>query len=338
MVKKGGIFLVEESKPEEVFIPEEFTEEQRMFAKTAEDFIRKEVLPKSDEIEKKNYDLHLELFRKAGELGLLGVEVPEEYGGLGLDKISAMLVSEKMSGGQSSFATTVMAHTGIGTLPLLYFGTEEQKQKYLPKLATGEWVGAYALTETNAGSDAMNIKTKAVRDGDYWILNGSKQFITNSRFANLFTVYAKVDGDKMAAFLVERNTEGFSIGPEEHKMGIHGSSTCPLYFDNAKVPKENLLGGEEWIGKGHLIAFNVLNIGRYKLAMACLGSSKVALEEAVKYTNQRQQFGQPISNFDMIKEKIARMATKIWALESASYRTAGLIDEAFKEGTKNPID
>ncbi len=337
--KKGGAFLVESNNPQDIFIPEEFSEEQRMFAKTAEDFIKKEVMPKADEIEKKNYEVHVELFRRAGELGLLGVEVPEEYGGLGLDKISAMLVSEKMSAGLSSFTTTVMAHTGIGTLPLLYFGTEEQKRKYLPKLATGEWIAAYALTETNAGSDAMNIKTKAVRDGDYWVLNGSKQFITNAGFADLFTVYAKVDGEKMAAFLVERNTEGFSIGPEEHKMGIVGSSTCPLYFDNARIPKENLLGGEEWIGRGHLIAFNVLNIGRYKLAMGALGGSKTALEEAVKYTNQRQQFGKPISSFDMIKEKIARMVTRIWALESATYRTAGMIEEAFQTlGDRSPID
>ncbi len=337
--RKGAIFLVEGEDPKNVFIPEEFSEEQRMFAKTAEDFVRKEVLPKSDEIENKNYELHVELFRKAGELGLLGVEVPEEYGGLGLDKVSAMLVSEKLACGQGSFATTIMAHTGIGTLPIVYFGTEEQKQKYLPKLASGEWISAYALTETNAGSDAMNIKTKAVLDGDYWVLNGSKQFITNAGFADLFIVYAKVDGEKHAAFIVEKGYEGFSVGPEEHKMGIVGSSTCPLYFDNCKVPKENLLGGEEWIGKGHLIAFNILNIGRYKLAMACVGNSKYAIEEAVKYANQRNQFGVPISTFDMIKEKIARMTTRAWVLESAAYRTAGLLDTGLAQlKDRSPAD
>ena len=337
--KKGSYFLVEETQPSEVFIPEEFSEEQRMFAKTAEDFVRKEVLPKTDEIENKNFEVHIALFKKAGELGLLGAEVPEEYGGLGLDKISAMLISEKICFGQGSFATTVMAHTGIGTLPIVYFGTEEQKQKWLPKLAMGELISAYALTETNAGSDAMNIKTKAVLDGDYWVLNGSKQFISNAGIADLFIVYAKVDGEHHAAFIIERNTEGFSVGPEEHKMGIRGSSTCPLYFDNAKVPKENLLGGEEWIGKGHLIAFNILNIGRYKLGMACVGNSKFALEEATKYANQRQQFGKPISSFDMIKEKIARMATRAWVLESAAYRTAGLLDAGLSVlSEKSPIE
>ena len=337
--KKGAIFLVEGTEPSEIFIPEEFTEEQRMFAKTAEDFIRNEVVPRSDEIENKNYEVQVKLFKQAGELGLLGAEVPEEYGGLGLDKISAMLITEKLASGQGSFAVTVMAHTGIGTLPIVYFGTEEQKQKYLPKLATGEYISAYALTETNAGSDAMNIKTKAVLEGDYWVLNGSKQFITNSGFADLFIVYAKVDGEKHAAFIVERGAEGFSIGPEEHKMGIVGSSTCPLYFDNCKVPKENLLGGEEWIGKGHLIAFNILNIGRYKLAMACVGSAKYAIEEAVKYANQRNQFGVPISSFDMIKEKIARMTARTWVLESTAYRTAGLLDAGLAElKDRNPAD
>ncbi len=337
--KKGAIFLVESAEPQDVFIPEEFTEEQRMFAKTAEDFVRNEVLPKSDEIEKKNYDVLVSLFKQAGELGLLGAEVPEEYGGLGLDKISAMLIAEKLSSGQGSFATTVAAHTGIGTLPIVYFGTEEQKQKYLPGLATGEKIAAYALTETNAGSDAMNIKTKAVLDGDYWVLNGSKQFITNAGFADVFIVYAKVDGEKHAAFIVEKGFEGFSVGPEEHKMGIVGSSTCPLYFDNCKVPKENLLGGEEWIGKGHLIAFNILNIGRYKLGMACVGNSKYAIEEAVKYANQRTQFGVPISSFDMVKQMIARMATRAWVLESAAYRTAGLLDKGLSElKDRSPID
>ena len=327
---KGGAFLLESPKLEEIFVPEEFTEEQRMFAKTAEDFVKNEVAPKSDEIEAKNDELQVQLFKKAGELGLLMTDIPEKYGGLGLDKISSMLVQEKVSSGQGSFSVTITDHTGIGTLPIVYFGTEEQKQKYLPKLATGELIGSYALTETNAGSDAMGIKTKAVlsEDGKYYILNGSKQFVTNAGFADICIVYAKVDGEHHAAFIVDLKSEGITLGPEEHKMGIRGSSTRAIFLDNVKVPVENLLGE---VGKGHLIAFNVLNIGRYKLGVACTGASKTALEEAVRYANQRVQFGVPISTFGMIKEKLADMVTKAYVLESAVYRTAGFIDALFSQ-------
>ena len=327
---KGGEFLLASPSKEDVFIPEEFTEEQRMFAKTAEDFVKKEVAPKSDEIEAKNDELHLKLFRQAGELGLLMADIPEKYGGLGLDKISSMLIQEKIAMGQGSFSVTYADHTGIGTLPILYFGTKEQKEKYLPKLATGEYIGSYALTETNAGSDAMNIKTKAVlsEDGKYYIINGSKQFVTNAGFADIVTTYAKVDGEHMAGFIIDMKSEGITLGPEEHKLGIRGSSTRAVFLDNVKVPVENLLGE---IGKGHLIAFNVLNIGRYKLGVACTGAAKMALEEGVKYANQRVQFGVPISSFGMIKEKLADMVTKIYVLESSVYRTAGFMDSLLSQ-------
>jgi alkylation response protein AidB-like acyl-CoA dehydrogenase len=322
---KGGTFLLASPQKEDVFVPEEFAEEQRMFAKTAEDFVKKEVLPRNDELEAKNDELHLELFRQAAELGLLMADIPEKYGGLGLDKISSMLIQEKMATGQGSFSVTYADHTGIGTLPILYFGTEDQKERYLPKLATGECIGSYALTETNAGTDAMNIKTKAVLtdDGKYYILNGSKQFVTNAGFADIMTTYAKVDGEHMAGFIMDMKSEGVSLGPEEHKLGIRGSSTRAVFLDNVKVPVGNLLGE---IGKGHLIAFNVLNIGRYKLGVACTGVSKMALEEGVKYANQRVQFGVPISSFGMIKEKLADMVTKTYVLESAVYRTAGFME------------
>jgi alkylation response protein AidB-like acyl-CoA dehydrogenase len=322
---KGGAFLLESPKLEEVFVPEEFTEEQRMFAKTAEDFVMNEVMPKSGEIEAKNDEVHIQLFRQAGELGLLMMDIPEKYGGLGLDKISSMLVQEKMAGGQGSFSVTYADHTGIGTLPIIYFGAEEQMQRYLPKLATGECISSYALTETNAGTDAMSIKTKAVlsEDGTHYIINGSKQFVTNAGFADVMITYAKVDGELMAGFIIDMSSQGVSLGPEEHKMGIRGSSTRAVFLDNVKVPVENLLGE---VGKGHLIAFNILNIGRYKLGVACTGASKSALGEAVKYANQRIQFGVPISSFGMIKEKLADMITKTYALESAVYRTAGFMD------------
>lgn len=322
---KGGAFLLESPAFEDVFIPEEFTEEQRMFAKTAEDFVKNEVLPKSDEIEAKNDELHLQFLRQAGKLGLLMADIPEKYGGLGLDKISSMLIQEKIATGYGSFSVTYTDHTGIGTLPIVYFGTEEQKQKYLPKLATGEFISSYALTEANAGTDAMNIKTRAVlsEDGKYYILNGSKQFVTNAGFADIMVTYAKVNGELYAGFIVEMGSEGVSLGAEEHKMGIRGSSTRAVFLDNVRVPTDNLLGE---IGKGHLIAFNVLNIGRYKLGVGCIGASKAALEEAVRYANQRVQFGLPISSFGMIKEKIANMVIKIYLLESAVYRTAGFMD------------
>ncbi len=325
--KKGGGFLIEDAPPEDVFTPEDFTEEHKMIAKTAEDFVTKEVLPKSDEIEKQNFDIQRELMKKAGELGLLGADVPEKYGGMGLDKVSSMLISEKMIA-QGSFGVTWGTHTGIGTLPIVFFGNEEQKKKYLPKLASGEYIGAYALTEPQAGSDAMNIQTKAVLEGEYFILNGSKQFITNAGFADLFTVFAKVDGDKFSAFLVERGTQGLIIGKEEHKLGIRGSSTCSLTFDNMKIPKENLLYE---IGKGHRIAFNILNIGRYKLGVGTIGAGKGTLRDAVRYAKERVQFGRKIAEFGLIKEKIAKMVSKIYMGESMAYRLAGLLDENLLE-------
>jgi len=325
--KKGGGFLISETPPEEIFTPEDFSEEHKMIAKTAEDFMVKEVLPKTEEIEKQNFDVQRELMRKAGELGLLGADVPEKYGGLELDKVSSMLIAEKISM-QGSFTVTWGTHTGIGTLPIALFGNEEQKKKYLPKLTTGEYIGAYALTEPQAGSDAMNIQTKAVLEGDYFILNGSKQFITNAGFADIFTIFAKVDGKDFAAFIVERNTPGLIIGKEEEKMGIKGSSTCGLTLENLKIPKENLLYE---IGKGHHIAFNILNIGRYKLGVGTVGASKNALKEAITYAKERVQFGRPIAEFGLIKEKIANMVTKIFMGESMAYRLAGNLDNALSE-------
>ena len=325
--KKGGGFLISETPPEEIFAPEDFSEEHKMIAKTAEDFMVKEVLPKTEEIEKQNFDAQRELMRKAGELGLLSADIPEKYGGLELDKVSSMLIAEKISM-QGSFTVTWGTHTGIGTLPIALFGNEEQKKRYLPKLATGEYIGAYALTEPQAGSDAMSIQTKAVLEGDHFILNGSKQFITNAGFADVFTIFAKVDGKDFAAFIVERNTPGLIIGKEEGKMGIKGSSTCALTFENLKVPKENLLYE---IGKGHHIAFNILNIGRYKLGVGTVGASKNALKEAITYAKERVQFGRPIAEFGLIKEKIANMVTRIFMGESMAYRLAGNLDDALSE-------
>jgi alkylation response protein AidB-like acyl-CoA dehydrogenase len=327
--KKGGIFLLEETNPEEVFTPEDFSEEQKMLAHTAEEFMEREVLPRSDEIEKKNFDVLLSLLRKAGELGLLSIDIPEKYEGLGLDKVSSMLIAEKMSK-QGSFSVTWGAHTGIGTLPFVFFGTEEQKRKYLPKLATGEWIGAYALTEPEAGSDAMSIKTRATLsdDGKYYILNGTKQFITNAGFADIFIVFAKIDGEKFTAFIIHRDTPGLTIGPEEHKLGIRGSSTCNLILEDVKVPIENILGE---IGKGHYIAFNILNIGRYKLGVGAVGAAKDALEKAINYVKERIQFGKPLIEFGLIRKKIADMTVRIFAAESMAYRIAGLLDKILKE-------
>jgi len=321
----GGAFLISTAKEDSVFIPEEFNEEQKMFGQSAEDFIRQKVLPVADKIEEKDYDLHIKLFKELGKLDLLSGDIPEIYGGLGLDKISTALINEKLAG-NGSFATTVADQTGIGSLPILYFGTKEQKEKYLPKLATGEYIGAYALTETESGSDALSLKTtaKLTEDGKYWVLNGSKQFITNAAFFDVMTVYARTENG-ISAFIVEKDTPGMSIGAEEHKMGIRGSSTCSIFFDDCKIPKENLLGEKD---KGHLIAFNILNIGRYKLGVASLGAAKYIIEEAIKYAKERVQFGQAIANFGMIKEKLADMAVGIWSLEGMVYRNAGLLENA----------
>lgn len=325
----GGSFMIEDVDHQMIVTPEDFTEEHRMIAQTTEDFVEGEIVPRDEEIEKLDYELTVDLLRKAGELGLLGAEVPEAYGGLGLDKVSAALISERLTKA-SAFALSVGAHVGIGTLPIVYFGTEEQKQKYLPSLASGEKVAAYCLTEPSSGSDALGAKTTATlsEDGEYYILNGTKQFITNAGFADVFIVYAKVGGTDFSTFIVERTMEGVSIGPEEKKMGIKGSSTCPLILEDVKIPVENLL----WeVGKGHLIAFNILNIGRFKLAVGCVGASKDTIELTAKYANERTQFGKKISSFPLIGKKLAEMNTKTFVLESMAYRTAGLFDVGLAE-------
>ncbi|HEY8529914.1 MAG TPA: acyl-CoA dehydrogenase family protein, partial [Paenibacillaceae bacterium] len=321
----GGSFLIGETDYRLVTTPEDLTEEQKMIGQTTVDFVAGEVTPHDEQIEKLDYELTVKLLRKAGELGLLGADVPEAYGGLGLDRISSTLISEKLSRA-FSFALSVGAHVGIGTLPIVYFGTEAQKKKYLPLLATGEKIAAYCLTEPSSGSDALGAKTTAVlsEDGRHYILNGTKQFITNAGFADVFIVYAKVNGTDFSAFIVERTMEGVTVGPEEKKMGIKGSSTCPLILEDVKVPVENLLGE---VGKGHRIAFNILNIGRFKLAAGCLGASKDAIGLAARYANQRTQFGRPISSFPLIGRKLADMNIRAFALESMVYRTAGLFEE-----------
>ncbi|PTX60812.1 alkylation response protein AidB-like acyl-CoA dehydrogenase [Melghirimyces profundicolus] len=324
-ITKGGSYLLEEHSLEDVYTPEEINEEQKMIAKTTEDFIKDNVWPVLEEIENHNFDHTVNLLKQAGELGLLGADVPEAYGGLGLDKVSSSLITEKMSLGRS-FALSHGAHVGIGTLPIVFFGTREQKEKYLPGLATGEKFAAYALTEPGSGSDALGAKTvaKLSDDGKHYILTGEKQWITNSAFADVFVVYAKVDGEKFTAFIVEREFPGVSTGPEEKKMGIKGSSTRTLILDEAKVPVENVLGE---VGKGHQIAFNILNIGRYKLGVGCVGSSKRAIEISAKYANERKQFNTPIAKFPLIQEKLATMSAKTYALESAIYRTAGFFEK-----------
>ncbi|MFS2233787.1 acyl-CoA dehydrogenase family protein [Bacillus sp. ZCB01] len=328
-MKKGGAFLIEEVTADQMFTPEDFTDEHKMIAKTTEDYILGDVLPYIDEIEEHNFDHSVRLLKKAGELGLLGADVPEEYGGLGLDKISSALITEKFSRA-GSFSLSYGAHVGIGTLPIVFFGTEEQKKKYLPSLATGEKFAAYALTEPGSGSDALGAKTTAVLNeaGTHYILNGEKQWITNSAFADIFIVYAKIDGEHFSAFIVEKDYSGVSTGPEEKKMGIKGSSTRTLILDQVQVSKENLLGEP---GKGHVIAFNILNIGRYKLAVGTIGASKRVIELSASYANQRQQFKTPISKFSLIGEKIANMSVKLYAMESSVYRTVGLFED--KMGT-----
>ena len=322
---KGGSFLVEDLKGEDILTPEDFTEEHLMIAKTTEDFVEGEVVPEIDKLEDHQFDISVKLLKQAGELGLLGADVPEEYGGLGLDKISSSLITEKMSRA-GGFSISHGAHVGIGSLPIVFFGNKEQKEKYLPKLATGELLAAYALTEPGSGSDALGAKTTAKLNdaGTHYILNGEKQWITNSAFADVFIVYAKIDGEKFTAFIVERDFPGVSTGPEEKKMGIKSSSTRTLILEDAEVPVENVLGE---IGRGHIIAFNILNVGRYKLAIGGVGGSKRALEVAVKYANQRKQFNTPISSFNLTKEKFGTMAAGIYANESAVYRTVGLFEQ-----------
>ncbi|SFT20008.1 acyl-CoA dehydrogenase family protein [Paenibacillus sp. BC26] len=325
----GGRFVVEDMSPSAIVTPEDFTEEQRMIADAARAFLVGEIRPRDAEIEALDYKLTVELMQKAGELGLLGADVPEAYGGLGLDKVSSTLLAETLAEA-SSFALSVGAHVGIGTLPIVFFGSQAQKEKYLPDLAVGKKIAAYCLTEPASGSDALGARTTArlTPDGKHYILNGSKLYITNSGFADLFIVYAKVNGDHFTAFIVERGLPGFSIGPEEHKMGIKGSSTCPIFFDDTPVPVGNVLGE---VGKGHLIAFNILNIGRFKLAAACVGGAKETIGLAVKYANTRKQFGRAIASFPLIGAKLADMNIATYVLESMVYRTAGWIDEMLKE-------
>ncbi len=322
---KGGSFLIEDIPAERVFTPEDFTDEHHMIAKTTEEYVNNEVLPQLEHLENHEFDRSVKLLRKAGELGLLSADIPEEYGGLGLDKVSSAIIAEKMAPA-GGFAISHGAHVGIGSLPIVLFGTEEQKQKYLPYLATGEKIAAYALTEPGSGSDALGAKTTARlnAEGTHYILNGEKQWITNSGFADVFVVYAKVDGEHFTAFIVERDFPGVSTGPEEKKMGIKSSSTRTLILQDVPVPKENVLGE---IGKGHVIAFNILNIGRYKLGLGAVGGAKRALEITLKYANQRQQFKRPISQFTLTQEKFATMASRLYAAESSVYRTVGLFDE-----------
>eukprot|EP01136_Pigoraptor_vietnamica_P009235 Opistho-1_new@45517 len=321
---KGGEWLIKESAAADTFIPEDLNEEQKMVMDMCVQFLDTEILPVIDRIDKLEPGLMPSLLEKAGDQGLLSTSFPEQYGGLGKDFITSTLVNEGLGGGYS-FSVAVAAHTGIGSLPILYFGTEAQKEKYIPKLATGEWKGAYGLTEPNSGSDALGAKTtaKLSDDGKYYILNGQKCWITNGGFADVYTVFAKIDGDKFTGFIVERGFEGFTQGPEEHKMGIKGSSTVQLYFQDCKVPVENLLGE---IGKGHLIAFNILNIGRLKLCAAALGGSKRAATTSIQYAKTREQFKLPIAKFGAIRHKMAEMAIRMWVCETALYRTAKWID------------
>ena len=322
----GGSFLIEERRPEEIFTPEDFTEQHLLIAQTAEEFGSKELLPNVDKIENKNFGITRDLLRKAGELGLSGVDVPEQYGGMEMDKVTSAIVADRLAR-YGGFSTTWGAHTCIGTLPIVYFGTEEQKKKYLPGLASGEIVGAYALSESSSASDALNCRTRAdlAPDGKHYNLNGEKMWITNAGFADLFIVFAKVNAEKFTAFIIERNTPGFSVGAEEHKMGIRGSSTCPIILNDCKVPAENVLGD---IGKGHVIAFNVLNVGRFKLGAACIGSARYGIENAIAYAKQRKAFGKVIADFGLIREKLADIAVGIFTGEAMAYRTVGMVDAA----------
>jgi len=321
----GGGFLIRESEPRDVFTPEDINEEQRLVGRTVRDFVEQDIVPNLDRIEKKDWPLTRRLLRRLGDLGVLGLEVPSQYGGAELDKVTSLVVSEELTAG--SFSVSYGAHVGIGMEPILFFGTEAQRQKFLPKMVRGELIGAYALTEPTAGSDAMSIRTKAVRapDGSHYVLSGQKQFISNASFADVFTVFAKVDGDKHTAFIVERNTPGFSVGEEEHKMGIQGSSTASLFLENAKIPADQVLGE---IGQGFKVAVNILNMGRFKLAAGCIGAGKHVLRQAIRYAAERQQFGRPLNAFGLVKHKLAEMAIRTYIGESMVYRTGGLVNDS----------
>ncbi len=330
--KKGGSFLIEDTKPDEAFTPEDFTEQHRMIADTTRDFVDNEVLPNVDKLEELHYDLSVKLLRKAGEIGLLSVDVPEEYGGLGLDKTSSMLVAENL-GKTGAFAVSHGAHTGIGTLPIVYFGTDEQRKKYLPKFATGELISSYSLSEPGSGSDALSAKTVATPspDGKFFTLNGTKMWLSNAGFADVYITFAKVDGDKFTSFILEKNYKGISLGKEEKKMGIKGSSTCALNLDDVQVPAGNVIGE---IGKGHRVALNILNIGRFKLGAGVIGGAKAIITESVKYAKTRKQFQVPILSFGMIKHKLGEMAMRAFVGETMVYRTAGLIDSILQNVDK----
>src|ERR1700676_2089229 len=336
----GGSFLLDAPRLDSVFTPADLSDDQRLIGQTAEEFVAHEVLPRIPELELhkeapagppsgKNTPLMAQLLKKAGELGLLGGGVPEEYGGSGLDRVSSTVFSEKASA-YASFSVTVGAHSGIGTLPIVYFGTDEQKKKYLPKLATGEWIACYCLSEPQAGSDAQNARTRAVLspDGKHWILNGQKMWISNGGFGDIYIVFAKVDGEKFSCFIVERDFPGFSVGAEEKKMGLRGSSTVPIFFENCQVPRENLL---HEIGRGHIVAFNILNVGRFSLGAACIGGAKNEIEASARYARERTAFGHRIGQFGLIRAKLAEMAIRTYALESVIYRTAGLIEQATEQ-------
>ena len=325
----GGSFLLETRTPAEIFTPEDLNEEQRQIASTAAQFARDEILPLAAAIEAKEPGVMKSLIRKAGELGFTAVEIPEEYGGMGMDKTTSTLITDHLSV-LASFSTAFGAQIGIASLPLVWYGNEQQKQRYLPRLATGEWIGAYGLSEASSGSDAMNIRTRATlsQDGNYYLLNGEKMWLTNCGIANLYTVFAKIDGEKFSAFLIERDSPGLTVGAEEHKLGIRGSSTCPLVLADCRVPAANLLGEA---GKGHHIAFNVLNVGRFKLGVACVGGARHALAHMIRYAKQRIAFGKPIAEFGLIQRKISTSAARLYAAESMAYRTVGMIDAALAQ-------
>jgi len=322
----GGSFLIANASPDDIFTLEDLTEEQQEIARTTAEFAEKSILPRVAEIEAKDFSVTRELLREAGGLGLMAVDIPEQYGGLALDKVTSALIADRIAI-SASFSVSISAHTGIGTLPVVWYGTPAQKEKYLPKLASGEWIAAYALSESSSGSDAMNIRAQArlSPDGKQYILNGEKMWISNAGFADLFIVFAKIDGEKFSAFLVERDTQGLTIGAEEHKLGIRGSSTCPLVLSDCAIPADNLLGEA---GKGHHIAFNILNIGRYKLGAATLGGARNSLRNAIRYGKQRMAFGKPIVSFGLLQEKIAEAAAGIFAGEALVYRVVGAIDAA----------
>jgi alkylation response protein AidB-like acyl-CoA dehydrogenase len=325
----GGSFLIEDLTPEDIFTLEDLSPEQKQIADVASKFADEKIFPQVHEIEAKNWDVSRKLMHDLGDLGLLGIDVPEQYGGLDMDKITSTLVSQNLSA-SGSFSVTFSAHVTIGTLPLVWYGTSEQKERYLPRLASGEWIAAYALSESSAGSDAMNLRTRATLtpDGKHYVLNGEKMWISNAGIANLFTIFAKIDGEKFSAFLVEAGTPGLTVGAEEHKLGIRGSSTCALVLADCKVPVENLLGQA---GKGHHIAFNILNVGRYKLASSAVGGAKVSLRDGIRYARERVAFGKPITSFGLVQEKIAEGAAGIYVTESVLYRVVGAIDAALAD-------